>query len=202
MEYFLVIFICWLAIFALIFYPALPVMIIFIHKTMPFWRRIGTKSYYFFVLGFFVLFYGFGSLVLSFKEEILAWRLYETSWAYLGLIPLVGGIILGTMSVRTLSLRVLLGLPELDTNLKSKLVIRGIYQYIRHPRYLEFILEVLGIAILSGLVWNFILFIGFVPAAYLMTVVEEQELIKRFGEDYREYQETTGRFFPKYRPKA
>lgn len=187
-----------LALVVFVFYPALPVMIIFIHKTLPFWRKMGTKSYYFFVFGFFVLFVFFGNLVFSFKDDILEWYLYQTPWAYLGLIPLVGGIILGAISIRTLSLKVLLGLPEIDNrHFQSQLIVRGIYCYIRHPRYLEFILEVFGITILSGLAWNFILFVLFVPAAFAMAYVEEQELIRRFGQEYLNYKKKTGFFLPK-----
>jgi len=187
-----------IALFALIFYVPLPPLIIAIHKTLPGWKRLGTKSYPIFLCGFFISYLILFGVVFSYQDSILSWRWYESAWALLGFIPLIGGIVLGIITVRTLSLKVLFGLPEIDSaHYSSELVTRGIYQYIRHPRYLEFILEVLGIAILSGLVWNFILFAYIVLGVWLMAVVEEGELVWRFGQPYVEYKKKTGRFWPR-----
>jgi len=38
-----------------------------------------------------------------------------------------------------------------------------------------------------------------VPLGYLMIVFEEQELIDRFGEEYRKYQQEVPRFIPRWR---
>ncbi|MBI2646132.1 MAG: isoprenylcysteine carboxylmethyltransferase family protein [Deltaproteobacteria bacterium] len=188
-----------LALFALVFYTSIPLILIVIHKTLPWWRGLGTKSYPIFILSFFISFVILFSAVLSYQDSILSWRLYEGSWAWLGLFPLLGGILLGIITVRTLSLKVLFGLPEIDSaHYSTDLITKGIYRTIRHPRYLEFILEVLGIAILSGLVWNFILFIYMVPAVWCLSVVEERELVQRFGQSYIEYRKRVGRFFPKF----
>ncbi|MBI3019264.1 MAG: isoprenylcysteine carboxylmethyltransferase family protein [Deltaproteobacteria bacterium] len=128
----------------------------------------------------------------------MLWKLYEDSFTGLGVLIFVAGVVMGLITVRTLSIRVLLGFPEIQASqYPSKLVMKGIYQYLRHPRYLEFILEVLGIAILSGRVWNFILLVYIVPAVWLLSVVEERELVQRFGQSYIEYRKRVGRFFPK-----
>lgn|SRR3989338_8090938 len=191
-------FIHFLALFALVFYVPLPPLIIAIHKTLPWWRRLGTKSYPIFLFSFFISYLVLCWIIFLYKDSILSWRLYESTWAFLGFIPLGGGIVLGIITVRTLSFKVLFGLPEIDSaHYSTILMTKGIYRTIRHPRYLEFILEVFGIAILSGLGWNFILFVYMGVGVWLMTVVEEGELIQRFGEHYVEYKKQTGRFWPK-----
>ena len=191
-----------LALFALVFYPPIPVMIIFIHRFLSVWRKVGAKSYVLFTFLFFLCFTLLFLLVWHFKEPILSWKFYEGSFVWVGVwlggLMLISGVVVGIISVHTLSLRVLLGVPEIYVSqVPSRLVTKGIYRYIRHPRYLEFILEVLGITILSGLVWNLILFVYVVSGVWFMSVVEERELVQRFGQQYLEYKTKTGRFLPK-----
>lgn len=184
-----------LALAALVFYPPIPLVIIFIHRTISFWRKLGVKSYTIFISLFGILYFLLVCLVFHFKEAILSFRIYDSPLAWVGLLPLIGGVVMSVFVIRALSLRVLLGIPEIF-QIPTKLVMNGIYHYIRHPRYLEFILEILGIAIFSGLVWNFILFIFFVPAAFLMAYLEEKELVLRFGHEYLAYKKKTGWFLP------
>ena len=188
-------FIHFLSLFSLIYFAPIPIVIIFIHKTLPFWQKWGTKSYYFFILLFALAFMALFGLVTHFKEPILSWRVYDHPFSLLGIFPLVGGFILGMISIRTLSLRVLLGLPEF-THTQTELVVRGIYRYLRHPRYLEFILEAMGVAILSGLWINFLFLLYFILAVWFMAHIEEQELLERFGKSYLEYKKKTGGFIP------
>ncbi len=191
-------FVHFLSLLALVCYPPIPLVVMLIHVSLPFWKRVGTKSYTFFIFIFALCYALLFFLVWYFKEPILAWKLYEDSFMGLGALIFVAGVGVGIITVRTLSLRVLLGFPEIQSShYPSKLVTQGIYRYLRHPRYLEFILEVLGIAILSGLVWNFILFMYMVPAVWLLSVVEERELVERFGKPYVEYRKVTGRFWPR-----
>jgi hypothetical protein len=44
-----------------------------------------------------------------------------------------------------------------------------------------------------------ILILLLVPPGYVMTVFEEQELIDRYGEEYRKYQGEVPRFIPRWR---
>jgi protein-S-isoprenylcysteine O-methyltransferase Ste14 len=80
-------------------------------------------------------------------------------------------------------------------------VTSGPYHYVRHPFYAAFALGALG----EGLAmanW-FLLLSGCLPMAFLVarTRIEEKKLIERFGDDYRRYTHTTGRFFPKLRAR-
>ena len=77
------------------------------------------------------------------------------------------------------------------------LVTTGPYRYVRHPFYLAFFVAVMGGAIVAAN-W-FILLAGMIPCGFLIarTRIEEEKLIDRFGDEYREYMAKTGRFVPR-----
>ncbi len=79
-----------------------------------------------------------------------------------------------------------------------RLVTWGPYRYVRHPSYLAYSLMFLGFV----LAWLNLLAVPSlisIPGYYLMTGIEEKILIERFGDEYRTYQEKTGRLFPRLR---
>ena len=96
-------------------------------------------------------------------------------------------------------------LPILNRNLTDTvvtrqhhtLVTRGPYRWIRHPFYVSMVLLLTGSALMATN-W-FILVMGFLVFALLAirTGVEEELLLARFGDDYRNYRDRTGKFIPK-----
>ena len=78
----------------------------------------------------------------------------------------------------------------------------GIYNYIRHPQTLGempwFIIIALFINSLFLTIWALIMIIIVTP---IIIQYEERDLIKRFGDKYREYQRSTGAIFPKLRKR-
>lgn len=83
------------------------------------------------------------------------------------------------------------------TRIKHTLVTTGPYNYIRHPFYTSAIIGFIGVS-LAMANW-FILLAGAVGMSFLIAriPIEEQKLIARFGDDYRAYTATHGRFFPR-----
>jgi protein-S-isoprenylcysteine O-methyltransferase Ste14 len=83
------------------------------------------------------------------------------------------------------------------TRKEHSLVTNGPYRWVRHPFYVSFALAMLANSLVTAN-W-FIFLMGTV--AFLLLVVrtkkEEEKLIERFGDDYRRYMETTGRFWPR-----
>jgi len=77
------------------------------------------------------------------------------------------------------------------------LVTTGPYRWVRHPFYVSFALAVLANSLVTAN-W-FLLVTGSVVFVLLVvrTSKEEEKLIERFGDDYREYMKRTGRFFPR-----
>ena len=79
------------------------------------------------------------------------------------------------------------------------LISEGIYNQIRHPMYTSFITFSLAVAIISSNLLLIIFAIIVVIPFPWMARKEEEMLIEQFGQDYTEYMERTGRFFPPFR---
>jgi len=86
--------------------------------------------------------------------------------------------------------------PTSATRKEHKLVINGIYRYIRHPLYTVGSSLFISFGIMAD---NW-----FIAALDILTFIlmairtpkEEANLIAKFGDEYREYMKTTGRFLP------
>lgn len=89
---------------------------------------------------------------------------------------------------------------EAMTPSQSTEMFGGIYNYIRHPQAVGempwFIIISLFLNALFLVMWATIMIIIVSP---IIIYYEEKDLIKRFGDDYREYQKRTGAVFPKLR---
>lgn len=80
----------------------------------------------------------------------------------------------------------------------ATLVTHGPYRWVRHPFYVTAALLMASVTLLTA---NW--FIGGSSVAVLAllairTPKEEEMLIERFGQDYRDYMARTGRFFPQF----
>jgi len=79
-----------------------------------------------------------------------------------------------------------------------RLVTWGPYRYVRHPSYLGYFLMFLGLFSL----WPHLLTLFppiAIPGYVRVTLEEERLLLRRFGDQFLEYQRRTGRFIPKFR---
>jgi protein-S-isoprenylcysteine O-methyltransferase Ste14 len=83
----------------------------------------------------------------------------------------------------------------------KKLVITGIYRYVRNPMIIGVLIVLIGesISILSLkiLIWALIFFI--INNIYFL-FYEEPDLEKRFGNDYKEYKKNVPRWIPRFKP--
>jgi len=78
----------------------------------------------------------------------------------------------------------------------QKLVTWGPYKRVRHPSYLGYFLMFFGLFFLWTNPLTFFPLLA-IPGYFRVTSQEEKLLIQRFGEEYLEYQKTTGRFIPR-----
>jgi protein-S-isoprenylcysteine O-methyltransferase Ste14 len=113
-------------------------------------------------------------------------------WAGVGVGIAGGGLLLWTFHT--------LGPNLTDTVVTRKthtLVTRGPYRWVRHPFYDSAALGILANSLVAAN-W-FLLLTGGLALVLLVvrTRKEEENLLNRFGEDYRAYTERTGRFWPK-----
>jgi protein-S-isoprenylcysteine O-methyltransferase Ste14 len=118
----------------------------------------------------------------------------------LGVSLLIAALIIDWQVVKVLGFKRLICLGELQQNSNpGQLVTTGIYGYARHPRYVEFVLWSLGLALVfryQVLLWFALyLFLAFWLASYF----EEAELVQRFGQAYVDYRKNVPRFFVRFR---
>jgi protein-S-isoprenylcysteine O-methyltransferase Ste14 len=84
------------------------------------------------------------------------------------------------------------------TRKEHKLSTSGPYRWIRHPLYTFGTLAFLSLGLIADS-WFIVLLstLAFILLS-LRTPSEEAKLIEKFGDEYREYMNRTGRFFPKF----
>jgi protein-S-isoprenylcysteine O-methyltransferase Ste14 len=73
---------------------------------------------------------------------------------------------------------------------------------MRHPRYVELSLFVLGYTLAANYLATYVLCAVMVPVLYAIVLLEERELRDRFGEAYEAYHKQVPRFVPRKRPTA
>lgn len=77
------------------------------------------------------------------------------------------------------------------------LVMTGPYRWVRHPFYLSLALAALANSLVTANWYVFAPLAVVFVLLVLRTSREEENLIERFGDDYRQYMATTGRFWPR-----
>ncbi|UCF61434.1 MAG: isoprenylcysteine carboxylmethyltransferase family protein [Anaerolineaceae bacterium] len=159
-------------------------------------RKLTTTILLFLIAQLWVI----GSFIYLIKPAILEWtRLPIPSWIrWLGMIITVLGMVL------EFSTQLYLG-RNYSTTLHIRegqsLVTSGPYRYIRHPMYTALITVGVGIGLLSSS-WYFLLpFIATGIVIAFRTRREEEAMIEKFGDEYIQYAQGTGRFFPQIRKK-
>lgn len=80
----------------------------------------------------------------------------------------------------------------------KKLVIKGLYKFVRNPMYLAHLIMITGGAMVLGYSLLFFYPILFIFSVHQFVIhVEEPELKKRFGQNYEKYLYSVPRWFPK-----
>ncbi|MBI4462977.1 MAG: isoprenylcysteine carboxylmethyltransferase family protein [Acidobacteria bacterium] len=185
------------ALFVLAVQLPIPVFWLLVHPVANFWRRYPRGCYY-----------GLAPLVWIVLAMALVrgrvWWLAER-FSQHWLATLVGvGLLAADVALilqveRQAGWRALVGLPELmPAHHPGRLVAGGIYQRVRHPRYLGMMLAWWGAVLLSGATRLAILVAGATVLAWVVSELEERELAARFGREYVAYRERVPRFVPRW----
>ena len=130
------------------------------------------------------------------------WRVSYDGWPAraAGLLLIAEGIFLYVRARRGFSPLQLSGHHELEPERHQQtLVVTGIRRHVRHPIYLGHMLEMMGWSFLTGLVVCWVLSGVAVVTGAVMIRMEENELVERFGESYREYQKKVPAIVPSAR---
>lgn len=80
---------------------------------------------------------------------------------------------------------------------ESSLITTGAYAYCRHPVTLGFVFATPGFALVFDFIPLLINTVLFTPIMIALLSYEERELVKRFGDEYRKYQQSVPMLIPR-----
>lgn len=184
------------AFFILVLQLPVPVFWLVVHPGVSFWRRHPRACYY-----------GVGLSVWLFVAGVLlggrGWWLAERFsrhplMALGGAALIVADFWMIRQAERQAGWRVLVGLPELSLQPAGRVIRGGIYERVRHPRYLGMMLSWTGAVLLTGATRLLVLVVGCIGLALLATELEERELLNRLGDSYADYRRRVPRFLPRW----
>lgn len=141
-----------------------------------------------------------GTMAVLIPWLLTGWRVHDFGpLRYLGLIPLVAGAL---VLVKAFARFVVEGVgTPAPVAAPGRLVVGGLYRYVRNPMYVALLAVLLGQAILFGqlvlllyaaALWAF--------AASYVRWREEPALVRRFGADYEAYRRAVPAWLPQLRP--
>ncbi len=139
-----------------------------------------------------------GLLAYMINPAWMSWSSYnlpiEVRWLGVGLGVIAGALLI--VVFRTLGTNLT---DTVVTRTRHTLVTGGPYRWVRHPFYVATALAVAANAVVTAN-W-FLALTGVVGVALIVirTRTEEEKLIERFGDAYRNYMQRTGRFIPRIR---
>lgn len=149
-------------------------------------------------IGLPYLAYCVGVVIYLIEPEWMAWSSLAImpSVRWIGFVPLFVG---GTLEVwGTAHLRANFAL-SIATKEHHTLVKTGPYRYVRHPLYSAVLVEAVGVSLLMANWFVAVMFAVFWTVLFYRTRLEENNLINRFGDEYKDYMTTSGRFVPRFR---
>jgi protein-S-isoprenylcysteine O-methyltransferase Ste14 len=170
-----------------------------IHPFAHWWQKLGPARTYLILLPVLA---AFGALNFHFRVTLLGPDLGTNAYLIAIAVVLYGFMMwLESQYWRHMNIAILVGVPELSSieHRKVKLLNDGIYRVVRHPRYLSAGIGVVGNALVINHLGMYILILLLFPIGYLMVILEERELVGRFGEEYRKYQRDVPRLIPHLR---
>ena len=183
-------------LYAILFFPA-PFLWLIVHPAIRFWRRFGTRSLWIAL----PLWTFSGTFLVLLRHRIFDERVSRNALTAIAGVALIGlAVWIGHHVHRRLGLQRLAGLPEVNPGRYPGGVVRaGIYARVRHPRYLEYMLAFVGLALLTGAVGIFLLAIITILLYLIVAPLEERELREHYGPEYEAYAREVPRFLPRVR---
>lgn len=167
-----------------------------IHPFHRFWRRIGLRRSYL-IIATPILAAAF--LLYRARRSLLAVD-FGTSWPLilLGLACTALANRIRRRISRSMTKRVVAGIPELSPDRHAvHLITDGLHGRIRHPRYVQVVLAMLGYALIANYLAPYLTVAAWIIAILAIVPLEERELAARFGGEYEAYRRRVPRFIPR-----
>jgi protein-S-isoprenylcysteine O-methyltransferase Ste14 len=184
-----------LALVLVIAFPPALVFWLLVHPFARAWRRLGAGP---------TLAVLYALLILAMVGLFLARRpILAVEFGMRAPLAVLGALCLGGAGIalravrRQLPLRVQMGVPELDAHAEQRLITEGIYAHLRHPRYVEMMLGLLGFALIANYLAGYVVFALGGVLIHVVVVLEERELRERFGSAWDEYARRVPRYLPR-----
>ena len=189
----------WRYFFAVLLVISLPpalFMWLYIHPFVAFWRKLGPAVSLTIAISQIL-----GGMVALFliRDRLVGSDLgtHAIPVIFAALLA-IAAFALAMARKKHLTMRILSGVPELQSDGKGgALLCEGVYSRIRHPRYVEIVLGTLAYALFANYVGAYVVALFTIPVLHLIVVLEERELIDRFGDEYRDYAERVPRYVPR-----
>lgn len=185
-----------IALFLVVGVAPLLVLWLLVHPIVGFWRRLGLWWTYGAVGAVIVTLAVF---LARARTRLLALD-FGTHWplvvAGLGCLAVSARLRLSVS--RRVGASLLLGLPELaPQRYPAQLMTDGPYAYLRHPRYVQFVLALLGYALIANHLAAYVVWLAWFVGIHPIVWLEEHELRQRFGAEYEAYCRRVPRFIPR-----
>jgi protein-S-isoprenylcysteine O-methyltransferase Ste14 len=124
------------------------------------------------------------------QMELPFWLRWAGGFLMLGCVPLIYWVFssLGKNVTQTVAIRK-----------EHSLVTSGPYRWVRHPLYSVGLLLFLSFSLLAA---NWFIALAIAAALKILslrTTIEEARLVDKFGDDYRQYMQSTGRYLPRFK---
>jgi protein-S-isoprenylcysteine O-methyltransferase Ste14 len=176
-------------------YSTVPAFWLLIHPRAEYWRS-HRRSPYKMLLPAWIGMWALLAVITAPWRSVL---LYRNNWTWIPAVLLFSaGLILYKLSHSHFSLEQLSGLPEiLPRHRDQRLVTTGIRAHVRHPVYLAHLCEMLAWSVGTGLAICWALTVFAIVTGAIMIKLEDRELEKRFGEEYRTYRSAVPALVPK-----
>ncbi|MEE2905868.1 MAG: isoprenylcysteine carboxylmethyltransferase family protein [Gemmatimonadota bacterium] len=169
-----------------------------LHLFVTSWRKIRPASTILMLLTL-----GFVSVVSLYSVQGL---LIGQDLGANGILAGLGGFLIllswgiAVLRSRHLTAKTMLGIPELQADGRGgKLVTQGPYSVIRHPRSVELIFGISGAAFLANWSGTYLVVVVCFVTHHGAVLLEERELLDRFGEEYENYRKRVPRYIPRIR---
>ena len=187
-----------LALFLVITLPPLFLYWLLIHPFVSFWRGKGIALTYTVVLTII----GAAMIGLfSIRHDLLTTDFgMNYPLLTLGVLLLILSGRLRFAIQKHLSIKTLLGFPEIaPDSFPRELITDGIYARMRHPRYVQLLIALLGYALIANYLASYLAVALWLFGIYVIVLLEEKELRAHFGDVYFAYCRKVPRFLPKLR---